>query len=229
MIRIRARTGGSTGRRAKRRLTHSRTRTCLVRRSPDTPLVASSTPPPSPGARRGPEARPRVPSTSLAFPRQPDAPSPRATRASSRVCDPPAGLRAGAHHRSLRSIRSTGFHSHLRRRRYHGRARLLSGRWARTRRTEPQGRVRDKAQPTEDLRSRKLRFSGSANHIAEFASKPAHAGASPNASHASRCSIRTWAFASAAFASTALQRGDRHNSRRGRIAGRRRGLIDDAR
>jgi len=126
MIRTRVRIGGPTRWRARRRPTRSRTRTCRVRRSPDAPLAAPSTPPPSPGARRGPEARPHVPSTSMALPRQPDAaPSPRATRASSRVCDPPAGLSAAAHHQSLRSIRSPCSHSHLRRRRYHGRARPL--------------------------------------------------------------------------------------------------------
>ena len=228
MIRPRvARIGGSTRRRAKRRPTRSRTRTCLVRRSPDTPLVASSTPPPSPGARRGPEARPRVPSTSLAFPRQPDAPSPRATRASSRVCDPPAGLRAGAHHRSLRSIRSTGFHSHLRRRRYHGRARLLSGRRARPRRTEPQGlgakRATTETPPEIFEETREILELGQSQRriFAACADAPACAGASsffwaPRGAH-----IRT--------RSAALHREGRHNSRRGRIAEGRGGHIRDAR
>lgn len=225
MIRTRvARIGGSTRRRAKRRPTRSRTRTCLVRRSPDTPLAAPSTPPPSPGARLGPEARPRVPSTSLAFPRQPDAPTPRATRASSRVCDPPAGLRAAAHHRSLRSIRSTGSHSHLRRRRYHGRARLLSGRRARPRRTESQGlgakgattaTPRDLSGNSGDFGAQPIRR----RILAACSDAPACAGSffwAPRGAH-----IRT--------RSAALHREGRHNSRRGRIAEGRGGHIGDAR
>ena len=225
MIRTRvARIGGSTRRRAKRRPTRSRTRTCLVRRSPDTPLAAPSTPPPSPGARLGPEARPRVPSTSLAFPRQPDAPTPRATRASSRVCDPPAGLRAAAHHRSLRSIRSTGSHSHLRRRRYHGRARLLSGRRAvlggPTHRAwvpkEQPPRRREILVETLEI----LELSQSQRRIlAACSDAPACAGSffwAPRGAH-----IRT--------RSAALHREGRHNSRRGRIAEGRGGHIGDAR
>jgi hypothetical protein len=111
---------------------------CPFRRSIDTPCVASKPTQPFPGARCGREARWCVPWTSLAFPRQPDVPMP--TRAPSIGSDPRASLRAARHYRSLRCIRSPVYHTYLRRRRYHGRARLLStspGRRQRSRTSRP--------------------------------------------------------------------------------------------